>query len=712
MVGAGQKTARLPADSSAASLDLTPASPGQGTLARAWRAVSFQEGVRAALAIAVVLTLGEALHFPPLLQASVGALFVCMGDIGGPIRARVPALASLAVLGGIVSALFGILRGISPSLSVAAVCIAIFFFSFARVYGPRKMAIGNLLIVVAVLALDRPLTPLQGLWAGLEFTAGAAWALLLTMVIWRVHPYRPAREAVGTVYRTLGEEADALRRVLTTVAAGGDVLPAEWDAHSARHRRSVREALEEARSVLLQTVGARTIASQRVSRLLIRLEDADQIFGAVIAFSQLLEVEPDRALHGRAAHLLRRIAPMLRVLAQAAEKDLPRPVPRVMRALDGLQDEAGEFPVQYRTVLLLMVDRLRIAATLVAPEGFVAETGTPDVPWRERVLEPFFANLTLHSAVLRHAVRGALVAAPALAVGIAVASPYAHWFSITLILTMQPFFALTWQRAAQRIGGTVAGAVLGGVLAATLHSPLALGIALFPLCIVTLAVRSVSFSLFMACITPLVVLLTELSMPGAQGAWDVLWLRTGFSLAGGLLAVIGALVIWPSWEPRRLSAEIAGALRAHALLLEAVLHPGAARARIEQARRAAGRASNNLEASLARAAREPAHVRPAGLDAAMAIDAALRRLGGHLTVLALGGAGADQPAEAWRDHLADRLRQLAADPQAPEPGRPAMPCPVGLQRLDRQASLMAGAMRRLAELGSFHADHSIDHGPG
>ena len=42
--------------------------------------------------------------------------------------------------------------------------------------------------------------------------------------------------------------------------------------------------------------------------------------------------------------------------------------------------------------------------------------------------------------------------------------PYAHWLTITLIVTMQPYFAVTFARALERIGGTV----LGGLIAAAL----------------------------------------------------------------------------------------------------------------------------------------------------------------------------------------------------------------------------------------------------
>jgi len=73
----------------------------------------------------------------------------------------------------------------------------------------------------------------------------------------------------------------------------------------------VREASETARTVVLDTLRARGAASNRAAQCLIRLETADQIFGALIALSDLRE--PGTARH-RAA-----VAPILRRLRVPAE---------------------------------------------------------------------------------------------------------------------------------------------------------------------------------------------------------------------------------------------------------------------------------------------------------------------------------------------------------------------------------------------------------
>ena len=289
-----------------------------------------------------------------------------------------------------------------------------------------------------------------------------------------------------------------------------------------------------------------------------------------------------------------------------------------------------------------------------------------------------------------------MVAGPALALTLSLPGHYQHWLTITLILTMQPFYALTWQRALERIGGTVLGGVLAAGIALLCTSPLQIAAALFPLAVAAFTVRAVNFGAFMALLTPLVVLLTEFSRPGS-GEWLIAFYRAGYTAAGGLLAVAGCLILWPSWEPDRLRRELEAAIAAHASFAEAemnvLLGEGDAEA-VEQARRAAGVASNNLETSLSRALNEPRRNQREALQSAMVIDAALRRMAGRLSALQLDPHHADTLSAGalrlWRDWICTALRRLAKGEPVPGP-RPAGYAPDALLRIARQIELLDGS---------------------
>jgi len=185
------------------------------------------------------------------------------------------------------------------------------------------------------------------------------------------------------------------------------------------------------------------------------------------------------------------------------------------------------------------------------------------------------------------------------------------------------------------------------------------------------------------------VLLVEQIAPG-ENELTVAVSRVLYTLLGGGLAVLANLLLWPGFEHARLEGSVEMAVKAHAALVNAVFT-----ALLEDkpapdaARRAAGMASNNLEAALSRALLEPHRGGDAAIERGAVADAALRRIAGRLSVLAV-----DRPAispeareswQGWQLWLTDRM---AGQPAT----RPALPAGDGaeaLTRLARQVELMA-----------------------
>ncbi len=665
------------------------------------RAISVAEGARAALSIAFIVAADQWLHQPVLLEAALAALLTCLCDSGGPIRRRLPALVAFTVIGAAITAGFGLLRAGGLPLTVPCACLGVFALSFARIWGQASMQVGNLLVVVLVLALDEPKQLSQAtLLAGL-FAAGCLWAILLTMVIWRIHPFRPARHALSDAYRATARlVADLLGLVRSKAGV------AAWEAHARGHRRAVRDTIERARTAVQDTVRVRGQASQRAMQALLRIEAVDQLFGATIALSDVLEANRDPQLQQAAEHLLYLLHPAVLVVAEAIMADDPghsgrrsamQRLARIGPTLDAMLAATAETPA-LAGLADAIVERLRIAATLTAPPGWTPGS-LPDTPpvgtrW-DRIVMPVRANLQWQSAIFRHALRAAVVAAPALTYTLATPGRYHHWLTITLVLTMQPFYALTWQRALERIGGTVLGGLLAAAIALVSTTPLAIAAALFPLAILAFTVRSVNYGAFISLLTPLVVLLTEFSQPGT-GELYIAGLRALYTVLGGALAVFGCLILWPSWEPDRLKRELRTAILAHAAFAEAELGCLLGEAKpeaVDQARRNAGMASNNLETSISRALNEPRHVQRKELQAALVVDAALRRMAGRLSALQLDPHHADgvspEALRSWRDWISRTLRILADGVPSTNP-RPVGRAPDALLRIARQIELLAG----------------------
>ncbi len=670
------------------------------------RAIDIFEGLRAALSVAVLVALNEWLQWPPMMEAALAAWLACLCDQGGPIRRRLPAVLSFTFVGALVTAGAGLARDGGLAAAVPLASFGLFCLSFVRVYGQTALVVGNLLGVVLVLSVDQPLPDFRSaaVLAG-AFVGGGLWATLLTMVVWRIHPYLPARRAVAQVYRQLSLLVGGMRDLVRA----SRLHETAWEEHARAHRRSVREAIEQARTAVLDTLRVRGPVSPRAAQSLIRLESADQLFGALIALSDVLEYTKEPTERMIAGRLLHRLRPLLLVLGRAVVSESTKSNAAIARSIAALsQDAAILRPEQpLRLIAEAIIERLRVAAMLGVPADFVPDLGPAGerLPLWERIRRPLAANLKWDSLALRHALRAAIVAAPAIAITVIWYGPYEHWLTITMVLTMQPYFAVTFSRALERIGGTMLGGGIAALLGLVCRTPVATAIALFPLAVIALAVRQVSFGMFMTAVTPIVVLLSEIGRPGSS-EWVLAGMRALYTVIGGVLALAGCLILWPSWEPDRLPNEIRAAIGAHGRYVEAEISHALGEATldsVEVARREAGVASNNLEASLSRALLEPRHGSRDWLEAALVIDAALRRIAGRLSTLELSPtlrtALPRQGWTTWRDWIAPAMQALASG--TPElPAKPSLgslePAADAMLRIVRQVELIAGALRRIA----------------
>ena len=663
------------------------------------RALSVAEGLRAALSVAVIIALNEYFHWPPLIWSALSAFNVCMCDPGGQVRRRMPVLLTITLLTVLIVGLGGPVRAGGIALALPAGLLAIFLCSFARIYGSTAQLSGVIAGVLVVLAIDRPDPDLgHALVLAGAALGGCLWAMVLTVVIWQVRPTRPARRAIANAYRALAAMAGSLRALVRT--EGTD--EAAWDHHAGMQPSAVRTAIEAARDAVTDLQRHHGGANEEAGHGAIRLEAADQMLGALVAAGVALRgATPERRAVAEA--ILGTLQPALLAFADAVVADSTAENRQIEQSIAAIAASVAALPETdlTRSIGQRVVELLRITYTLAVPANFVPGAGLDGTPpdLRERLLQPVRANLDWRSPAFRHALRLTATMLPALAFTMLWFTPYDHWLSITIMMTMQPYFGLTYTRVFQRIIGTLAGGLVAALVGVICTTPMAIAIAMFPLAAITLAARELSYGLFITWLTPLIVLIVDISLPDAS-EWVVAGMRALFTVVGGTMTVAGCFLLWPNFEPERLRQQLRDAIAAHGRYGAAVLSDLAGDAsvtRVDHLRREAGIASNDLEASISRTLAERAPGSREALQAAFLVVAALRRCAGRLTAITLDPTmptALPQPAwRAWRDWIARSTASLAAGGARLDP-RP-QPAVEAVARIGRQVELIAGALERL-----------------
>lgn len=683
-------------------------------------------GLRAAIATAVPLSCAFLLGVPEAGWAGLTGLLVTLADKGGSYHSRARIMGLVTALGalvGMLAAPAGRTYLVDASLLLFGVTAA----SFARCYGDTAGAVGGQLAVIFVVSLGAPAASLQDAVArGGSLLMGGLWAMVLSLLLWPLRPYRPARRAVARVYASLADAAEELGGATLKGATAED-----W-ADGLRRHASIRPDIERARGVLAATRRGRPDESRRGEHLLVLVELAEPMVALLSALAEAMQVVGrDPHLHGtreRVARLCEAYSAMDRWVARALSQERnegmrgpPRLALRPRRSQPARMSapsvrRGAEGPLSAHVSTLL--DRLREYAGVthetasgllfgdpVSSRGKGSVRGQQESPgfspW-----QPVRDHLHPDSLVLRHALRVGMVATAALGLTRALQVGDAHWVSLTVISILQPYAGSTEERVLQRTLGTLVGASLAALIATTVHTPAMMVLVISALTAISVALLPLNFGAFQILLTPDYLLMATLS----SGDWTVASQRSLGVLLAGTLALLGAWTLWPSPERRRFPDAAASALRADGRYLQRLAtHRSGTEPEVNEERRRLDQALLEAESSFQRLMTEyrgpPQH-----LESCMALLTYARRFA--LAVTALGTGRRFERTSVLPQQLAQRasdsleLLARALQERREPPPLPPLALPrtsddpvLGalLERVPRQLGILHGAVARLSE---------------
>ncbi|MDL2410595.1 FUSC family protein [Rhizobium calliandrae] len=598
------------------------------------------EGLRAATAVAAMVLIAYWLQWPRFSWAAFGAFWVCLADPGGPTRLRFSAMAGFAAAGTIAAFISSVAAGISPVVAGAALLPLVFIASLSGTYGAAAAQSGMLICVVAVVAVEFPGSPATGLELAAIFGLGCVWALVLCIGIWRIHPHAPARRAIISVFARLDDmTADLLVLDQRSIATSVD-----WKTFNAEHRRSVRAAIERARSL----VNGLENGSDRYRQ---EIELADRIFASLIAAGHCAE-DRSRPLDEKTERRLLHQLLLLQTEARDQAAHRASKTALLSKKAVAVQHKAHDIDSVIGRAAYVAAKALEDLAALwsngSAPA--IAESGSPGRGAAARLIRPIPAN------VLRHAARTSIGVVTAYAITIRLDLSFSYWATMATVVVLQPFAATTWPRTVERMAGSVAGGFLAAALMAILTTKLVLLAVIFPVAAATIAFRFVNYTLFVLFLTPLFVLVTELLQPGT----GIASARAINNIIGSLVALGASFLFRPAQQGQKIGDVLADAVTANLAFAAAVIASGGAPSTLEGLRQRAGVTSNAAEALRHRMILEGRR-RRARLSEMADLLQALRALAGAATAMSLTARNPDETRAAdlgvLAETLSNRLRQ-------------------------------------------------------
>jgi len=532
-------------------------------------------GLRAALALGIPMLLGQLTdHRKSGLFVALIAYFVNLANVGGPYRIKATAMVA-ATVGMAISVLVGTLVAGVPMLALVLTLLWGLGSGFASLYGNAGSTVGLVVGLSFISAIAQAGDLAIALLRFLLCLMAGGWAMLLSLVMWPATPYKPIQAAVADCYNALADYIQAFQN---------NAIPTGIDSATG-YDLEIRKALENARTAL----GAERIGKQARSwmdeQLLVLIQDAERLFGSVVALIELIEIN-SRYQQFRSVQLLVDDAlDQLLVITLAIAKvisgkpavisfeNLNR-IHEALREQEHLQRiaisvaEANYPALVALTDLVLMIEKLikqlhytDITATTKAGIKIRGRDVDTLVAVEEKQRSPLRIlrdNLTLDSAIFRHAIRLGVT----LTVGVAISQlaklQMGYWVTLTIMLVLKPDFGGTFKRFFHRVGGTILGATVAAVLAAAIANKLILSIITVLAVFFGISLLRVHYGYATFFFSIFVLLIIDLTQPIG---WHFAGIRVFNTLIGAGLAFGGHYLMWPRWERQRLPSQLAAALR-------------------------------------------------------------------------------------------------------------------------------------------------------
>jgi len=515
------------------------------------------------------------------ISLSLGAMCVGNTDNPGPIHHRRNGMIACVLIIFLVTLLVDLASG-SHIWTGLLVLIFCFLFSFIGVYGARASSIGVNALLVMVLNIDRPHTPLDSLITATYVLAGGVWYTVLSLLLYSFRPYRLVQQAIGDCIQAT---AGYLRVKAAFYAHDTDydedyrqLVESQVDNHTKQDL--VRELLFKSRNIVQE--------STHVGRVLMMI-----FLDIIDFFERIMTSQQDYRMLHRAFDGTELMQDCRRLILQLAaeldeigiaimsgkpsaeSRDLPAGIIELRKRLDQYRDthrnaENAEAFSSMNDILDSIEDlalRLHTLHGYTTYDRRLSRNVTAEVDVGEFVAHTevdrklIVDNLNFSSDIFRHAVRVSIATLAGYIISGFLPFGHGYWILLTIIVIMKPVYSLTKQRNVQRLLGTLGGAFVGLLILYFIKDTTVLFLLMFGFMIMTYVFLRTNYLVAVIMTTPYVLLLFHLLYP--TDFRTILTDRVIDTVIGSGISFVASLLIIPRWEHERISDFMSAALKAN-----------------------------------------------------------------------------------------------------------------------------------------------------
>lgn len=507
----------------------------------------------------------------------LSAVFIGIVDSPGPIHHRINGMLIALGLNTLVALIVGLVRD-QGLLLLPLIVVCSFLFSMIGVYGARASSVGTLALIMLLLNMSPDRTNSNLTQDVLLVAAGGIWYFVLSVLLYRLQPYRIVEQALGeylsdiaqylkaraAFYKTDADPASNYNRVMQEQVV---VINTQTQVRELlfKTRQLVQDASPKSRSMMLIYLEATELFEETMysyydyDSLKKRIGQSSiltSLYSIIIQIVAELEyagftiqsggqIKKNQKLNEALDTLNKLISAELKSAEDEANVQALSSVQHILHNLKGIIDR---------------IDRIARFSRLQLDQASPGNTDSLRGMSSDLGIPLLIENLSLQSNHFRFALRIAISMVIGYTVSVALNLSHAYWVLLTIVTIMKPAYQLARKRNLQRVAGTFTGVGTAALVFFLTDNDVVLFVLLIVSMLFAYSFLRVNYFAFVSFLTFYIIISFYFLNPGDFR--NLMGERLIDTLLGSIIAATTTRILFPVWQRHSINAIIDTALKA------------------------------------------------------------------------------------------------------------------------------------------------------